>query len=253
MFKKFRNRLVEGGWITDNGSDESSETIPKEESALKQEGNVNTATVVKKEVGNSSLAFTSSIQSTPPTQPDEKYVTFVLKELEGFNLPGVDSFELSMAMRNLINNKGMPLQVAIVAAFEAFKTAHPDLTVQSLLSSCDHYLQKLDDMLIEFDQTKDGEISRLGTEAQNKINLSTKKQQDLEAEEQKILERLKSIQQEKQQVALAVKDEETNLATKQHELQSSKIHMKLAVVKVAGVIKEDKNAILQHLNPSKND
>lgn len=242
MLDKIRKSLENGGWLNPTEpkpGDSPKQATPQQSTPVRQYANpVVTETV-------SSTAFSSSIFSVP-TEPEQKYLDFVAGELEKINLPGIDSFELGVAMRKHVA-KGMPIGMAITTAFDSFLTISPDLSVDSLIASCDHYITKLQEVREDFNREKDSELADLKRQAEIKINGFAQQVQKLSDEETKLNERLKVIAQQRQQALLDSQTEENNLKQATQEVDLKKVNMQLAIVKVSSVIQQDHDAIVQHL------
>ncbi len=248
-FKKIKKGLVASGWLADNGStDQDKESVQQQSPSENARGDNNHPGAFSTNTNESNSlphAFMASL-TTMPTEPEQKYLDFVAGELEKLNLAGIDSFELGVAVRKNVS-KGMALGTAIEMAFDNFQSIDKDLSVEKLVSSCDFYIKKLQEVLSDFNSEKDQELAGLQKQAETKISALTQTAQRLSEEENKLQERLKVIAQQKQQSALDMQTEGNNLKQAQQDMELRKVNMKLAVVKVGSVIQSDREAIVQHL------
>lgn len=190
-------RLLPEGWIAEEPVEQPKED-PQEKVVAKPQAQQRptaidlSATPAKKEVvENQTVAPATSLGIiSMPGKPDPEYVKAILKFLEEKNMEGIDYYEYSLAVREMIDS-GTPVEQAFRNTFIAFKAG--GLTIEKLIDANLYYQKELQGYQQEFFDDADTKITSKETEVKNNAGQLSTNQMKLQEEKTRITKRLAEI------------------------------------------------------------
>lgn len=125
-----------------------------------------------------------------PGKPDPEYIKTILNFLEEKNMEGIDYYEFSSAVREMIES-GTPVEQAFRNTFIAFKSG--GLTIDKLIDANLYYQKQLQGLQQEFFDDADTKITNKEKEVKNSAGVLSSTQMSLQEEKTRITKRLTEI------------------------------------------------------------
>lgn len=132
---------------TETTSENTEDTHDEEEISVSNTGDI-----------DPSLIQALNIPTSGDGVFDKNFEKMLLDVIESNNLPGVDYYEFQKAIKQM-NNGGMNESTLFQTVFNSLRIADSNLTVETLMSSVDHYVAKMREEEAEFESEMQNSIS----------------------------------------------------------------------------------------------
>ena len=189
-------KLLPDGWVSEESATPPEE-VPQEkkvEPVMTQRSTIDLSSPIplKKETVESKIAApTANLGVIPmPGKPDPEYIKSILAFLEEKNLEGIDYYEYSSAVREMIDS-GTPVEQAFRNTYIAFKASGS--TVDKLIDANLYYQKQLQGFQKDFFDDADSKIASKETEVKKMAGQISSTQISLQDEKTRISKRLLEI------------------------------------------------------------
>ena len=191
-------KLLPEGWITEESVEQQE--VPQEKVVAKPQTqrsatiDLSSTIPLKREVVEApSVAPINLGIISMPGKPDPEYLKTNLKFLEEKNMEGIDYYEYSMAVREMIET-GTPAEQAFKNTFIAFKAG--GLTIEKLIDANLYYQKQLQGFQQEFFDDADNQIASKKRQVDESAGKLSSIQTKLQEERASITKRLTQIDED---------------------------------------------------------